>query len=82
MITRPAVGRADERARLPGPDPPASPPSRWVAGVGKGRLFRRYGDRNGLLPALLDDVEGEFYDRYTSGPPPLGPGSPSNAGRP
>lgn len=31
-----------------------------VAGVGKGTLFRRFGDRNGLLLALLDDVEGEF----------------------
>ncbi|NUR66516.1 MAG: TetR/AcrR family transcriptional regulator [Streptomyces sp.] len=48
-----------------------------VAGVGKGTLFRRFGDRNGLLLALLDDVEGEFYDLYTSGPPPLGPGVPA-----
>ncbi|WP_327722259.1 TetR/AcrR family transcriptional regulator [Streptomyces sp. NBC_00490] len=45
-----------------------------VAGVGKGTLFRRFGDRDGLLLALLDDVEAEFYDAYTSGPPPLGPG--------
>lgn len=48
-----------------------------VAGVGKGTLFRRFGDRNGLLPALLDDVEAEFYDAYTFGPPPLGPGAPA-----
>lgn len=46
-----------------------------VAGVGKGTLFRRFGDRNGLLLALLDDVEAEFYDAYTFGPPPLGPGA-------
>jgi AcrR family transcriptional regulator len=48
-----------------------------VAGVGKGTLFRRFGDRNGLLLALLDDVEAEFYEAYTLGPPPLGPGVPA-----
>ncbi|MEU5248075.1 TetR/AcrR family transcriptional regulator [Streptomyces asoensis] len=48
-----------------------------MAGVGKGTLFRRFGDRNGLLLALLDDVEGEFHDAYTCGPPPLGPGAPA-----
>ncbi|MEU6356589.1 TetR/AcrR family transcriptional regulator [Streptomyces sp. NPDC047072] len=48
-----------------------------VAGVGKGTLFRRFGDRNGLLLALLDDVEAEFYEAYTLGPPPLGPGAPA-----
>jgi len=55
-----------------------------IAGVGKGTLFRRFGDRNGLLLALLDDVEAEFYDAYTFGPPPLGPGlhrAPRGAGR-
>lgn len=46
-----------------------------VAGVGKGTLFRRFGDRNGLLLALLDDVEAEFHEAYTFGPPPLGPGA-------
>ncbi|MCL8011252.1 TetR/AcrR family transcriptional regulator [Streptomyces sp. AS02] len=49
-----------------------------VAGVGKGTLFRRFGDRNGLLLALLDDVEAEFYEAYTFGPPPLGPGAPAS----
>lgn len=48
-----------------------------VAGLGKGTLFRRFGDRNGLLLALLDDVEGDFYDAYAFGPPPLGPGAPA-----
>ncbi|MEH0578056.1 helix-turn-helix domain containing protein [Streptomyces sp. B21-108] len=48
-----------------------------LACVGKGTLFRRFGDRNGLLLALLDDVEGEFHDAYTFGPPPLGPGAPA-----
>ncbi|MCL8011232.1 TetR/AcrR family transcriptional regulator [Streptomyces sp. AS02] len=48
-----------------------------VAGVGKGTLFRRFGDRNGLLLALLEDVEAEFHEAYTFGPPPLGPGAPA-----
>lgn len=47
-----------------------------AAGVGKGTLFRRFGDRTGLLLALLDDAEAEFHEAYTSGPPPLGPGAP------
>lgn len=46
------------------------------AGVGKGTLFRRFGDRDGLLVALLDETEGEFHEAYTCGPPPLGPGAP------
>ncbi|MFD7406526.1 TetR family transcriptional regulator [Streptomyces sp. NPDC059866] len=48
-----------------------------AAGVGKGTLFRRFGDRTGLLLALLDDAEAEFHEAYTSGPPPLGPGAPA-----
>ncbi|MGY0064145.1 TetR/AcrR family transcriptional regulator [Streptomyces sp. LZ34] len=49
-----------------------------AAGVGKGTLFRRFGDRNGLLLALLSDAEAEFHEAYTSGPPPLGPGAPAS----
>ncbi|MEV5478047.1 MULTISPECIES: TetR/AcrR family transcriptional regulator [unclassified Streptomyces] len=45
-----------------------------AAGVGKGTLFRRFGDRDGLLLALLDEAEEAFQEAYTSGPPPLGPG--------
>ncbi|QNP74411.1 helix-turn-helix transcriptional regulator [Streptomyces roseirectus] len=47
------------------------------AGVGKGTLFRRFGDRDGLLLALLDDAEADFLEAYTAGPPPLGPGAPA-----
>ncbi|WP_306457930.1 helix-turn-helix domain-containing protein [Streptomyces sp. SA15] len=36
-----------------------------AAGVGKGTLFRRFGDRNGLLLALLDEAEAEFQEVYT-----------------
>lgn len=43
------------------------------AGVGKGTVSRRFGDRNGLLQALLDHVEQGFQEAFISGPPPLGP---------
>jgi AcrR family transcriptional regulator len=48
-----------------------------AAGVGKGTLFRRFGDRTGLVIALLDDQERRFQDEILSGPPPLGPGVPA-----
>ncbi|MFJ6897245.1 hypothetical protein [Streptomyces hokutonensis] len=46
-------------------------------GVGKGTLFRRFGDRDGLLLALLGEAEADFHEAHTSGPPPLGPGAPA-----
>lgn len=46
-----------------------------AAGVGKGTVFRRFGDRAGLLEALLDDGMREFQDWFLHGPPPLGPGA-------
>lgn len=45
------------------------------AGVGKGTVSRRFGDRNGLLQALLDHWEIQFQEAFLSGPPPLGPGA-------
>lgn len=47
------------------------------AGVGKGTVFRRFGDRTGLLMALLDHSEQAFQAAFLSGPPPLGPGAPA-----
>jgi AcrR family transcriptional regulator len=47
------------------------------AGVGKGTLFRRFGDRTGLVRALLDDRERAFQDGFIRGAPPLGPGAPA-----
>ncbi|MEV6524607.1 TetR family transcriptional regulator [Longispora sp. NPDC051575] len=44
-----------------------------AAGVGKGTLFRRFGDRAGLAAALLDARERELQERILSGPAPLGP---------
>jgi AcrR family transcriptional regulator len=46
------------------------------AGVGKGTVFHRFGDRAGLVMALVDDDERELQDRILRGPPPLGPGAP------
>jgi AcrR family transcriptional regulator len=47
------------------------------AGVGKGTLFRRFGDRQGLMRALLDEGERDFQEGFIRGPAPLGPGAPS-----
>ncbi|WP_223188827.1 MULTISPECIES: TetR/AcrR family transcriptional regulator [unclassified Streptomyces] len=47
-----------------------------AASVGKGTVFRRFGDRTGLLTALLDHSEKNFQAAFIGGPPPLGPGAP------
>ncbi|MER5428287.1 helix-turn-helix domain-containing protein [Streptomyces sp. NPDC002588] len=47
-----------------------------AANVGKGTVFRRFGDRTGLLTALLDHSERKAQAAFMSGPPPLGPGAP------
>jgi len=46
------------------------------AGVGKGTLFRRFGDRASLAFALLESSEREFQEAFIRGPAPLGPGAP------
>lgn len=46
------------------------------AGVGKGTLYRRFGDRSGLAVALLDARETQFQEELLRGAPPLGPGAP------
>src|SRR5215217_3458152 len=47
-----------------------------TAGVGKGTVFHRFGDRAGLVIALVDDDERALQDRLLRGSPPLGPGAP------
>jgi AcrR family transcriptional regulator len=47
------------------------------AGVGKGTLFRRFGDKAGLGVALLADRERDIQQAVNHGPPPLGPGAPA-----
>ncbi|KFU77988.1 TetR/AcrR family transcriptional regulator [Amycolatopsis lurida] len=46
-----------------------------AAGVGKGTLFRRFGDKAGLAVALLDARERRLQEGILHGPPPLGPGA-------
>jgi AcrR family transcriptional regulator len=48
-----------------------------AAGVGKGTVFHRFGDRAGLALALLEDGERRLQEAVLRGPPPLGPGAPS-----
>jgi AcrR family transcriptional regulator len=47
-----------------------------AAGVGKGTVFHRFGDRDGLTGALIDEYMREFQDNFLRGPRPLGPGGP------
>jgi AcrR family transcriptional regulator len=47
-----------------------------AAHVGKGTVFRRFGDRVGLMVALLDHSERASQEAFMFGPPPLGPGAP------
>ena len=46
-----------------------------AAGVGKGTLFRRFGDKAGLGVALLATRERDLQQAILSGPPALGPGA-------
>ena len=43
------------------------------AGVGKGTLYRRFGDKGRLAAALLDEHERALQARILTGPGPLGP---------
>lgn len=49
-----------------------------AAGVGKGTLFRRFGDKAGLAVALLDERERKLQEAILFGPAPLGPGGPDD----
>ncbi|WP_353946079.1 helix-turn-helix domain-containing protein [Streptomyces sp. HUAS MG91] len=47
-----------------------------AAGVGKGTLFRAFGDRAGLLRALYEARLEPVRQAVETGPPPLGPAAP------
>jgi AcrR family transcriptional regulator len=47
-----------------------------AAGVAKGTVFHRFGDRAGLAMALVDEQERALQEQILRGPPPLGPGAP------
>lgn len=48
-----------------------------AAGVGVGTVYRRFGDKAGLIAAVLGEPERELQEAVLSGPPPLGPGAPA-----
>lgn len=48
-----------------------------AASVGKGTVFRHFGDRSRLLMALLDHAEQAYQASFLTGTPPLGPGAPA-----
>lgn len=50
-----------------------------AAGVGKGTLFRRFGDKAGMAVALLDARERVLQEAILRGPAPLGPGAEAAA---
>jgi AcrR family transcriptional regulator len=47
-----------------------------AAGVGKGTIFRAFGDRSSLIGEILGEDESVLQDRIIRGPAPLGPGAP------
>jgi AcrR family transcriptional regulator len=73
---REAILDAAERLlRCGGPDSITMDRLACEAGVGKGTLFRRFGDRAGLFHALLDETERRLQEGFIRGPAPLGPGA-------
>lgn len=47
-----------------------------AAGVGKGTVFRRFGDQAGLLRSVFDARIAALVEKIESGPAPLGPSTP------
>jgi AcrR family transcriptional regulator len=47
-----------------------------AAGVGKGTVFHRFGNRAGLMRALMQERAMALQEAVVGGPPPLGPGAP------
>jgi len=47
-----------------------------TAGVGKGTVFHRFGNRAGLMRALMQERAMVLQQAVVDGPPPLGPGAP------
>jgi AcrR family transcriptional regulator len=65
-----------------GPDALTMQAVATAAGVGKGTVFHRFGDRDGLTQALIDDYMRAFQDAFLRGPPPSAPAlHPPNASR-
>jgi AcrR family transcriptional regulator len=47
-----------------------------AAGVGKGTVFHRFGNRMGLMTALMRERALGLIEAVENDPPPLGPGAP------
>ena len=47
------------------------------AGVGVGTVYRRFGDKAGVLAALIGEDERVLQEAFIAGEPPLGPGAPA-----
>ncbi|TMR05068.1 TetR family transcriptional regulator [Actinomadura soli] len=63
-------------ARSASPDEVTMADVAAAAGVGKGTLFRAFGDRTGLIRALYQARLEPIRNAVEAGPPPLGPGTP------
>jgi AcrR family transcriptional regulator len=48
------------------------------AGVGVGTIYRGFGDKGGLVAAILDQRERDLQEAVLRGAPPLGPGAPAD----
>ena len=72
-----ALGAAADLFRRHGVDAVSMDAIAAQAGVGKGTLFRRFGDKAGLAVALLDERERALQEAILFGPAPLGPGEAS-----
>ncbi|MEW2165274.1 TetR/AcrR family transcriptional regulator [Streptomyces sp. NPDC007084] len=73
-----ALSAADDLfARCRHPDDVTMADIAAAAGVGKGTLFRAFGDRPGLLRALYEARLEPVREAIEAGPPPLGPGAPA-----
>lgn len=69
------LAAAEELFREQGTDNVSMDAVAEAAGVGKGTLYRRFGDRSGLALAILDERESQFQESLIRGEPPLGPGA-------
>ncbi|MEU9352364.1 helix-turn-helix domain-containing protein [Streptomyces griseoloalbus] len=64
-------------ARCESPDDVTMSDVAAAAGVGKGTLFRAFGDRTALIRALYAARLEPLERAVAEGPPPLGPGTPA-----
>ncbi|MFF8104150.1 TetR/AcrR family transcriptional regulator [Streptomyces sp. NPDC016640] len=72
------LAAADELfARCESPDDITMSDVATAAGVGKGTLFRAFGDRTALIRALYAARLEPLERAVAEGPPPLGPGTPA-----